>query len=361
MMKILFVVALCLGCVYCEVLIDWSNMNGNNYLGHIKDQRNTGMCWAFASVSFLEANYNILTNNLYTLSAEQLGDNVDEYFQEHDVERCSMQRPSYNGGFESCALNYVQKKGIMTEYDYPFTNGGEKYGVYDEKIVTPIGVRNVTVFDIDESYERFGGDNIFKSPEEVMTIILSELLHRGVVLGQINSGAFPRVIWDETDTYTKNIFETQTTDHAILITGAYQNENDSYVIIQNSWGIMDGSNGFRHILISEGEEVYNNLGILSKFTFGEIYNKYTTYEEENKVEIFYYPEATKNNETTFKCTIDGLDTIGSIVVWCFIFLLIIIFAMIVHLCNYCYRFFSDKKKKSATNQHVELTEDASFV
>jgi hypothetical protein len=61
---------------------NWCNMNGNNYLGNIKDQQRTGMCWSFSTVSFIESHFNILTNNKMRLSVEQIGDNIDEYFDD---------------------------------------------------------------------------------------------------------------------------------------------------------------------------------------------------------------------------------------------------------------------------------------
>ena len=51
-----------------------------NHSGNIKDQKSTAMCWAFSATSFLEAHYNILTNNRMRLSVEQIGDNYNNYF-----------------------------------------------------------------------------------------------------------------------------------------------------------------------------------------------------------------------------------------------------------------------------------------
>jgi hypothetical protein len=102
------------------------NSPWDSYLGEIRDQSNTRICWAFSTVTYLETMYNILTRNRYRLSPEQLSDNIPMYVA--DDPQCRMSRPAFTGGNHYCALSYVKQRGIMTEYDYPFAMGGEKLG-----------------------------------------------------------------------------------------------------------------------------------------------------------------------------------------------------------------------------------------
>lgn len=224
----------------------------------IRDQGDTGMCWSFATSSYIEKMYVILTRNRYLLSVQQMSDNVNQYMNEHSNLGCDRRpRPAFNGYQSYCALKYVEGVGIMTEYDYPFVGGGEKY-LYNASYITPIGIRDVKTHDC----RTHGSEYAF--------VVLRELLMSGVVLGNICVDDL-----SEHGGIIDNI-ESCATNHAILITDIIRDESDGklYVKFQNSWGTTWGNGGFGYIYIGNETTKVNNRGILDSFTIAEVYNRY---------------------------------------------------------------------------------------
>lgn len=68
-----------------------------------------GGCWAFATASAVEGINQIVTGNLVSLSPEELLDCATEY------DGC--QGRSLRNGFK-----YIEKEGIYTDEDYPYTS-----------------------------------------------------------------------------------------------------------------------------------------------------------------------------------------------------------------------------------------------
>jgi C1A family cysteine protease len=75
----------------------------------IKDQAQCGSCWAFSAVGAIEGYHAIKTEELLSLSEQQLVDCAWYYGN-----------LGCNGGQMDRAFEYVVKNGVETEADYPY-------------------------------------------------------------------------------------------------------------------------------------------------------------------------------------------------------------------------------------------------
>lgn len=229
------------------------------YLTDIKNQDTTGMCWSFSTTSYLESMYYILTKNKYRLSTQQLSDNIVEFFNQNPQYGCESMsqtpRPSFNGIAElMCGLTYISHNGIMTEFDYPFVGGGEKY-LYNASYITPIGVRNV----------RQVCQHLITNEDKMKCLTLNLL--NGPILASINS---------QFDQNGLGVIDSVSpANHAILITDVCLINNQHYVEIQNSWGSLWGQGGYGYIPMTDNGQWINNLQVLNNLIVADVYNRYT--------------------------------------------------------------------------------------
>src|SRR5512145_1917974 len=114
MTSIIWVVLICLNCVLLgntqfapcsngDMGTSMGNFYWFLYRADVKEQGNTGMCWDFATVSYIETMYYILTKNKFRLSVQQVSDNIDEFFEQNPKYECKQApRPAFNGGSSKC-------------------------------------------------------------------------------------------------------------------------------------------------------------------------------------------------------------------------------------------------------------------
>jgi len=218
----------------------------DSYLTKPKNQESTGMCWAFATATYMETMYYKLTGNMYTLSTQQLADNIANYVGKPEWE------PAFEGGDSALALFYVEEYGIMTEYNYPFTLGVQRNGKYDKNSITPIGVRHVSQICLHGGLsEKFG--------------CLRDQLKRSVVIASIVG---------QEDMMMYEFDLNSAVNHAVVLTDIINSGEDIYVEYQNSWGSTWGINGRGYIRISNITGFYNNAGIFNELILSEIYDRY---------------------------------------------------------------------------------------
>ena len=144
-------------------------------------------------------------------------------------------KPHFNGFTQECALFYVSKKGIMTNYNYPFLNGKPKDTIYNVSITTPIGVRNINL--------------------QTITSIqyLKIQLKAGAMLVSYNTDEVSCNNW-----HIDDVIENVQPNHAVMGVNLWQcsdvtdeHYSEVYLMFQNSWGKSCGNGGYFYIRITE--------------------------------------------------------------------------------------------------------------
>lgn len=185
----------------------------------VKDQGQCGSCWAFSTTGVLEGWFATQTGELPSLSEQQLVD-------------CSGLRYfnfGCNGGMPERALDYVEKYGITTEANYPYT-------ARDGSCVTK-----------DGEYHTTKHVNLAANLETYMAAIQDAPI--SVALDATNFQFYnPDVSKVFSDCATNM-------NHAVLGVGY----DDESLIIKNSWGTSWGYNGFIHLARGNTCGVLNNM------------------------------------------------------------------------------------------------------
>jgi Papain family cysteine protease/FlgD Ig-like domain len=91
--------------------LDWTRMNGKNYITGIRNQASCGSCWAFGAVAQVEALVNVAEDDTtidLNLSEQTL------------VSDCCTSCGDCGGGWHSTSLSYIRTTGIPTEACFPY-------------------------------------------------------------------------------------------------------------------------------------------------------------------------------------------------------------------------------------------------
>lgn len=103
----------------CSASVDWRSVGA---VTPVKNQAGCGSCWTFAATGAIEGAYFVATNNLVSVSEEQLLDCT--YPGTPNI--CAV------GGWPNAAFTYVVANGgIASEASYPYVSGGGTAGVCD--------------------------------------------------------------------------------------------------------------------------------------------------------------------------------------------------------------------------------------
>jgi len=180
-----------------ETVLDWRALG---VVSPIRDQGQCGSCWAFSAAEAIESAVAIKTNKLTLLSPQQL----------IDCSRTYGNQGCY-GGWMDYAFQYVKKKGIATEENYPYKAINQKC-----KIFTPAA--KIT------SFVSLPFGNVAQ-----LTAAVNQ---------QPISVAVEAQNWQF---YSSGIFENcgDSLDHAVLLVGY---TSDAW-LVQNQWSSLWGENG----------------------------------------------------------------------------------------------------------------------
>merc|ERR1712002_929300 len=203
--------------------VDWEQQG---YVTPVKNQGQCGSCWAFGTVATMESAHAIQTNNLVSMSEQQLID-----FDTYNNNGC-------NGGLPYWAFYYLQTYGLVTEQEYPY------YGGQEHQIISVEGNYGVGQIIQDGIHNAVEFQTIIKNngPSSVGIYAAS----RSMMM--YKSGVY----YDSSIPYNCEV------DHCVTVVGYGEMNGQKFYKIKNSWGTTWGDNGYLYLL----RDVQGYLGIL---------------------------------------------------------------------------------------------------
>lgn len=189
--------------------VDWRG----KAVSEVKNQGSCGSCWAFSAIGSLEGLNAIKSGKIVEFSEQQLVDCSGSFGNE-----------GCNGGLMDSAFQYVQKNGIETESDYPYTGSDDTCKAASGK----------TAFKI----------NGFADVPANTTAQLRAAIAQQPVSVAIEADGF----WFQF--YFGGIFNSSCgtdLDHGVLAVGYGTESGQNFWIVKNSWGSSWGESGYIRI------------------------------------------------------------------------------------------------------------------
>ena len=192
----------------------------------IKQQGQCGACWAFSAAAAIE-------------SAQLIDKKINSDLSEQHLVHCSQY--DCKGGWMSTTFNWIKKRGIQYEQDYPYTG---KDGTCNRNNGETVKIRH---------FNSINSNNMFE--------FLSLLATRPVTL--------PITITNDMYKYRSGLFDEITdngNNHAVVAVGYFIDENnprESFIRIKNSWGTNWGENGFIRLRLQNVVKTNGVLNILN--------------------------------------------------------------------------------------------------
>ena len=243
---------------------DLRDVNGKNYITSVKNQYQTGLCWAFATASSIESSYLMDNGNELNISELQIG-----YSTSYQLSNGSntyglkigdkAKDTVADGGNIYIAGNYLsQRRGVVTEKTSGLVLNDDNY-----KTITSSTSGKVSDVSLNEYNVN---DVIFYTPDlhcdtnnfAVLKAIKQMVASYGSVYAQINSSTNKYLKLSESE-YQNNpniYYSGSQADHAVSIIG--WDDNYAASNFENSYGGVPKGNGAWIIKNSYGTEYYAN-------------------------------------------------------------------------------------------------------
>jgi len=178
----------------------------------IKNQKSCGSCWAFSTTGAIEGINAIVSDNLVSLSEQEL------------VDCDSLHDHGCNGGLMDFAFEFVEENhGIDTEKDYPYEAVQE---TCDDRRLNRIVVSIDGHKDVDEGDEA-----------EMLKVVTNQPLSVAIQANQRFFQLYTGGIFDDEECGTQ-------LNHGVLVAGYGSEEGQDYWLMKNSWGTRWGEEGY---------------------------------------------------------------------------------------------------------------------
>ncbi|KAL5096890.1 hypothetical protein RYX36_001217 [Vicia faba] len=181
----------------------------------VKDQGNCGSCWSFSSTGAIEGVNAIVTEDLISLSEQELVD-------------CDTTNDGCDGGYMDYAFEWViNNGGIDTEANYPYT------GVDGTCNVTKEETQVVTI----EGYT-----DVAQSDSALLCATAKQPISVAIDGSSLDFQLYTSGVYDGDCSSNPDDI-----DHAVLIVGYGSDGDEDYWIVKNSWGTSWGMEGYIYI------------------------------------------------------------------------------------------------------------------
>ena len=225
------------------------DIRGTDREATVKNQMNTGQCWAFAATTALEIYTNISLNEKWTYSPRHIEYATARYFLNGQVNDKGFNREVGGGGHVFFSSGYLMSQvGPVFEEDMPFENNENLIDISEIEKEPVIDVNGLTM----------GGVNDYAPcTSNVITDMKNKIMEKGSVISSMyytNSN-----LYFNSATHASYYNGQNPANHSITIVGWDDNysvnnfsasnrpSSPGAWIIQNSWGTGVGENGYNYI------------------------------------------------------------------------------------------------------------------
>merc|ERR1711981_188966 len=180
----------------------------------VKNQKHCGSCWAISATGALEGAYFVASGKLVSLSEEDLVQ--CDHGGDHGCQ----------GGLMDNAFRFVEKNGISSEADYPYTSGGGVTGSCNGGLEHRPAVTIKSYTDVPRGDENALKAAVSKQPVSV-AIEADQYVFQHYGGGILDNPGCGRHL-----------------DHGVLVVGYGTDNGKEYWKVKNSWGASWGEQGY---------------------------------------------------------------------------------------------------------------------